>query len=145
VPSPHCTCKGLVLPAGQAYPALQGPEQVEVFNAAAAPNCPAGHVAHTPAPAALYLPWAQTDVVLFVLPAGHAYPAVHAPEQLLVVAAAEPHRPASHSPAQAHVGSPVAFPNRPAAQSEHVAAPASAYLPNGHTDPVALVEPVAQE
>jgi hypothetical protein len=49
VPPGHCTAVGLVLPSGQAYPALQLPLQAGESRPSRAPNVPPGHKAVQPA------------------------------------------------------------------------------------------------
>ena len=65
----------------------------------------------------------------FVLPGGHAYPALHGPAHATAVSAGDdPKRPAAQGPVHAAVGRAAVAPYRPAAQSVHVAAPAALYL-----------------
>ena len=68
-------------PAAQAYPAVQAPEHAADVRPAVAPKTPAGHRVHDPAPPLLYLPGVHTTAVADVLPAWHAYPGTHSPEQ----------------------------------------------------------------
>ena len=75
-------------------------------------------------------------------PAGHAYPALHAPshdddDSPLT----DPNRPAAHSPLQAAAVSPVLLPKVPALQLVQAPAPARLYCPAPHSVPVALVDP----
>ncbi len=79
VPAPHLTDVALVLPAGQACPAMQLPEQAGEEAARDIPYVPAGHGLHSPAPAELYRPTGHTAAVAVMDPAGQAKPAEHAP------------------------------------------------------------------
>ena len=100
VPTPQTLAVAFVLPAGQEYPAVQlplqaalatpaaphvpaGHEAVHAFvvKAAVAPYLPAGQALQEPARAALNLPGVHVTAVAFVLPTGHAYPAMQLPEQ----------------------------------------------------------------
>lgn len=77
-------------------------------------------------------------------PATQKYPALHAPlHWLLVCATALPYRPAAHSPEQAAEGSAVLLPKVPVGQSIQDAEPATLYLPMGHVDAWAVVDPAA--
>ena len=79
-----------------------------------------------------------------VLPATHAYPAVHAPEQVaLLTPAVDPYCPAGHKPVHDAVVRPVVFPYRPALQLVHTADRLTLYVPTGHSSAVALVLPAA--
>ncbi len=142
VPGGHWTAVADVLPAGHAYPAVQFPLQAGVDSPDAepkvptgqaavqlalairgnAPNRPAGHTVHDPAPERLYRPAGHGDTVAMVDPAGHAYPAVqfplHTDEFIAAVA-----------------------PNCPTAQAVHVDAPALLNCPAAQVDTVALMDP----
>ena len=54
LPSGHIAAVALVDPATHAYPALQFPLHAADGRPAVAPNVPAGHTLHTPAPLKLY-------------------------------------------------------------------------------------------
>jgi hypothetical protein len=117
VPTPHTLAVAFVLPAGQEYPAVQLPLQAAVaapaaphvpagheavhaleLNAAVAPYLPAGQALQEPARAALNLPGVHVTAVAFVLPTGHAYPAMQLPEQAADVRfTAAPKVPAGHN------------------------------------------------
>ncbi len=129
-PAGQVSAVALVEPAGQEYPAVQGPLQSAEFRPTADKlnHLPAGQSLHAPAPARLYLPVGHTDAVASVDPAGQEYPAVQGPLQAAVL------RPTADK--LNHV---------PAGQSVHTAAPARLYLPPGHTDAVALVDAAGQE
>ncbi len=91
-PTGHTVAVGDTDPGGQAYPAVQFPEQaevvrpvvlpkvpagqgavqLEVVNRLVFPNLPAGHGVHDPKPAKLYNPGAQATAVALVLAGGHA-------------------------------------------------------------------------
>ena len=91
----------LVEPAGQAYPAVQTPLQLDDVSPVVLPNAPAlhrplqlalvspellpytpaGHALHDPDPITLYVPTPHSTAVLLMEPAGHAYPALHGPVQ----------------------------------------------------------------
>ncbi len=101
---------------------MQSPLHADVFIAAVAPNRPAAHTLHVDAPALLNHPPGQVDTVALVDPAGHVYPAVQFPLHADVFIAA-------------------VAPNRPAAQTLHVDAPALLNCPAGQVDTVALVDP----
>ena len=106
---------------------------------------PAGQSLQTPAPAREYFPVGHWLAVALVDPAGHAYPAVHAPTHWSVVwAAALPYRPAAQLPVHADVISPTVEPNRPATQLVQDPDPATEYLPAGHWLAVADVDPMGQ-
>ena len=107
-------------------PAAHGPVHDALDSPAASPNRPAAHGTHTDAPAKLYWPAGHFDAVLFKLPSGHAYPAVHSPLQLLV---------ASRN----------ALPKRPPGHTRHTDAPLRLYCPGTQADAVALVEPPGQK
>ncbi len=80
-----------------------------------------------------------------MLPAGQAYPGAHGPTQAPVVApAVSPNRPGSHSPLQFADVSPAAPPKAPGGHEVHSPAAPVLYRPTGHTDAVALVDPVGQ-
>ena len=64
------------------WPAGHCPEHAEDVRPTVAPNVPGGHAVHTAAPAVEYRPATHCTAVGDVLPAAHAYPAVHWPEQL---------------------------------------------------------------
>jgi hypothetical protein len=117
VPAGHTTAVALALPAGQAWPSLQLPEQPALLlNApSTAPNRPAGHGVHVPAPNEEYVPAGHSTVVALTLPAGHMCPSAQEP--------AHPTVP---------LGAPTNVPNRPAGHGAHVPAPASEYVPAGH-------------
>jgi hypothetical protein len=87
-PAGHTAAVADVEPAGQTYPAVQGPLQAAEPNAAVAPYRPAAHWVQEPAPAREYWPAAHGVAVADVDPAGQAYPAVHGPEQVAAVSPA---------------------------------------------------------
>lgn len=60
-------------PLGHAYPALQGPEHVDVVRAVEDPNCPGGHDEHDGAPPVLYCPIGHAVAVDVVDPARQKY------------------------------------------------------------------------
>jgi hypothetical protein len=124
VPGRHINAVALVDPATHACPAAQLPLHAGDDSPCSAPNRPAAHKMHDAAPASEYLPAAQTDAVALVDPSAQAYPA-------------------AQLPLHAADGSPGTAPYRPAAQDVHDDDPASEYLPAGHTDAVALVDPAA--
>ncbi len=117
-PGGHCTAVDDVLPAGHACPEVQFPLQANEDSPAEdpkvpagqaavqlalvirgeAPNRPATHMLHSPAPERLYCPAGHGDVVALVDPAGHAYPAVQFPlhADVFIVGVA-PYRPAAHA------------------------------------------------
>jgi hypothetical protein len=133
-------------PATHACPALQLPLHVTTDTPGVAPNCPAAHVVHAPAPPSEYVPAGHMNAVAFVDPAAHANP----PLQLPLHAADDrpgvaPNCPATQAAVQAAVVSPVIFPNRPAGQSTHTQAPDRLYRPDGHTAAVALTDPATQK
>ena len=72
VPAAHQTDVAETLPAGHANPAVQLPEQVDVFKPVVDPKEPAGQGVHTEAPASEYVPALHFTVVELVLPAAHA-------------------------------------------------------------------------
>jgi hypothetical protein len=78
-PTPHITGVEDTEPAGQEYPAAQGPVQEELASPAEDPYLPAGQSVHTPAAPALYLPARQMTTVELVLPSGQAYPGRQGP------------------------------------------------------------------
>ena len=65
---------------GQKYPASHCPHKAREDSPEEAPNLPAGQSSHALALARLYVPGGHWKAVAFVLPAGHAYPAVQLPE-----------------------------------------------------------------
>jgi hypothetical protein len=142
LPTPHNSAVALVDPAAHAYPAVHGPVHVAVVEPDDDPYSPAGHVVHTPAPPTLYVPAPHSTTVALVDPAGHAYPAAHAPSQAEDTAPAlEPNRPAGQGPVHATDVTAAESPYRPAAHGVHTAAPANEYLPAGHTDALAATDP----
>jgi len=107
-----------------------------------APYSPALQFVHDPAPGKLYSPAPHIDAVAFVLPAGHAYPALQFPEHAGDVSpAVDPNVPAGHGAVHAAVPRPDVAPYSPALQFVHNPAPDKLYVPAGHTDTVALVDP----
>ncbi len=106
---------------------------------------PAAHGEHIAAPARLKVPAGQVDAVALVDPAGHVYPAEHAPLHNADTCPAHPNLPASHCPLHELFESPTVAPNKPGAQVVQLAAPAVLYRPAGHKRAVALVEPTGQE
>ncbi len=105
-------------------------------------NTPAVQLVHSAAPPRLYRPGGHCTAVRVAEPAGHAYPAAHSPLHSGVVRpGSAPNRPPTHSPLQFAVPCANAAPNRPAAQALQVPAPGREYVPAGHTDAVALVDP----
>jgi hypothetical protein len=141
-PGGHWMAVADVLPAGQAYPAVQVPlhagvdspdvdpkvpaGQAAVQLASAvrgnAPYRPAGHTVHSPAPDRLYRPAGHGDTVALVDPAGHAYPAVQTPLHADVFIAA-------------------VAPNCPATHTLQADAPALLNCPAGQVDTLPLVDP----
>ena len=81
-----------------------------------------GHDVQLPAPLELYCPTAHITAVALVDPAGHAYPALHAP---------------SHSDHD----DPALPPYSPAGQFVQDPAEACEYVPAAHSTAVAFVEP----
>jgi hypothetical protein len=79
-------------------PAGHGAVQLAVARPGVNPYRPAAHAVHEPAPARLYVPALHTVAVALLLPAAHAYPAVHTPLQLaLVEPVVNPYRPEGHA------------------------------------------------
>ena len=99
--------------------------QPDVDSPVVDPYSPAPHSVHTPAPPTEYCPTAHTDAVLFVDPAPHAYPALHAPPQLLVV-------------------SPAVAPYTPAPHMLHTLDPGPLHCPATQTAAVLVVDPAGQ-
>jgi hypothetical protein len=146
LPAGHKAAVADVDPAGQAYPAVQGPVQDDAVRPPMFPYLPAVHCplqdavvvadddpyspaaqsVQVPAPAREYWPAAHVTAVAEVDPTGHAYPAVHCP---------------LHD----DVGRPWADPKEPAGHWMHDAAPARAYVPAAQMEAVALEEPAGQE
>ncbi len=127
-PAGHKTAVELVDPSGQAYPAEQLPEQPAVTSPVVAPYKPAGHGEHPLEPARLYCPAPHTLAVGLVLPAGHAYPAVHGPVQALRDwPATSPYRPPRHSPLQLAAPRADVLPKVPAGHAVHTLAPEVLY------------------
>jgi hypothetical protein len=142
LPGGQTAADGLVEPATQANPAVQGPLQDDNTRPATTPNRPASQgplqlalgrpdvdpyrpaaqLLHTLEPDVLNCPAVHAVAVAFLEAAGHAYPAVHRPLQLALGMAAE-------------------TPYRPGAQSMHTAAPDKLYLPDGHAVAVTLTDP----
>jgi hypothetical protein len=116
-----------VMPVDDPYrPAGHCPLQADVVAATVVPKVPSGHTVQAAAPASAYCPATHCTAVLFVLPAGHAFPAVQFPEHAAVVMFVdEPKVPPGHN--------------------VHEGAPCALYCPLGHTDVVALVEPAGHE
>jgi hypothetical protein len=134
-----------VLPAAQAYPAVQLPVHPAVVSPAVDPKVPPGQSVHTGAPCRLYCPTGHRFAVGDTLPAGQAYPAVQGPaHRLLVAPAVLPYRPAAQGPLHAAEVWPWAPPKVPAGQFVHTAAPPKLYCPTPHTDAVADVDPAGQ-
>jgi len=80
--------------------------------------------------------------VEFVLPDGHAYPAVQFPEHAGDVSpGVDPNVPTGHGAVHAAVPRPDVVPYSPALQLVHDDAPDRLYVPAGHTDAVGLVDP----
>ncbi len=76
-------------PGGQYDPdTTQGPVQELLAAPDCAPYRPAGQGMHVPAVPGEYVPGGHRYAVALVEPAGHAYPAWHGPEQVLLVRAA---------------------------------------------------------
>jgi hypothetical protein len=70
-----------------------------------------GHGVHAPAPSGLYVPAKHSTAVGEVLPAGHAYPALHGAVHCDNAAAgAAPYCPGSQGPEQAEVVRPLVAP-----------------------------------
>ena len=82
--------------------------------------------------------------VAFTDPAGHAYPALHAPVHALDAEPPVPNRPASHGPWHVLVLAPAAEPNRPGSHGEQDDDPTPENVPAGHCDTVAVVDPAGQ-
>ena len=142
VPTPHVIVVALTLPDGHAKPALQFPLQLAFVSPDDAPNTPAGHVVHTPAPTPLYCPAAHIAAVAFVLPAAHACPALQFPlHAALVRAGVAPNVPAGHGPLHAALVKPETLPYVPAGHTLQAAAPPRLYHPARQMDAVALVDP----
>ncbi len=129
-PAGQVSAVALVEPAGQEYPAAQGPLQAAVLRPTADTlnHLPAGQSVHAPAPARLYRPTWHTDTVALVEPAGQECPAAQGPLHAAVL------RPTAETLNQV-----------PAGQSVQATAPARLYLPAGHTDAVELVDPAGQK
>ncbi len=103
-PTGHSDAAALVEPSGQAYPAVQGPEQVRDVSPAAPPYCPAGqaplHAAdaapevfpnrptlqlvHTLALPTLYCPAGHAAAVALAEPEGQKYPGARCRQRTLV-------------------------------------------------------------
>jgi hypothetical protein len=164
LPGPHRDVVGVTDPAGHAYPAVQlstqegrvapgaspyrpaahNPEHPGDVRAGVAPYSPAAHRVHVPTPPTENRPGGHCTAVALVLPAGHAYPATHAPLQPAVVSAGSaPYKPAGQGPLHAAVGVASVAPYSPGAQSTQTNAPARLYLPLGHGACVADVDPGA--
>ena len=97
-PAGHIDAVGVKDPGGHEYPAAQLPKHAAVTKPTTAPKVPAGHAAvhellvrpavapkvpagqgvHDPDPAKLYCPGEHSSAVALVLPAGQAYPGLHA-------------------------------------------------------------------
>ena len=104
-PAAHRVAVADVDPAGQAYPAMHAPLQLDpvspptdpnlptvhaplqlaLDSADNDPNLPGGQGVHAPAPARLYCPVAHIDCVADVDPVGQAYPALQLPLQPVVL------------------------------------------------------------
>jgi hypothetical protein len=106
VPGGHWVTLPDVDPGGHTNPAVQLPAQVALGSPATVLHLPAAQGVHARAPAREYRPAGHSTAVEFVDPRGQAYPAVHDPEQALVV------RPVV-----------VGRPNLPAGQPVHADAP----------------------
>ena len=63
-------------------PAAHSPLHAEEVRPWVPPKVPAGHCVHNAVPPTLYWPVLHMSAVLFVEPAGHAYPAEQAPLQV---------------------------------------------------------------
>ena len=133
VPAPHMAAVALVDPSAQTYPAWQGPTHaLEIWPSASPyrpalhkplhaavvrpvsqPYVPGAHGVQSPDPATLYVPDGHSTAVELVLPAGHAYPALHTP---------------LHDADGKHVSLPYV----PPGHTVQVAAPPALYLPAGH-------------
>ncbi len=124
LPGRQTDAVALVDPAGQEYPAVQVALQAAVRPVSSL-HLPAAQLLQAPAPARLNFPERHTDTVALVEPAGHANPALQVALQAAVRL--------------------VSLLHLPAAQSLHAPAPARLYLPAGHTDAVALVDPAGQK
>ena len=142
VPTGHNDTIEEIEPAGQAYPALQGPEHADDTIPAVDPNLPAGQGplqpsensadtspyrparqdTQTPVPGELYVPGLHCTGVLLVLPSTQTYPAEQVPEHDEFV-------------------SPDVAPYSPAAQKMQDDAPCKLYVPGEHIAAVALVDP----
>ncbi len=73
-----------------------------------APYCPVGHRVQLPVPPMLYRPMAQMLAVGEVDPAGHEYPGLQGPTQLLLVCPpTSPYCPELHCPVQELVVAPL--------------------------------------
>ncbi len=81
--------------------------------------------------------------VELVDPAGHAYPALHGPlHDELGRPLAAPNLPTGHGPLHVATVMGAVPPYRPTPQSVHTPAPAREYLPTGHSNAVALDDPL---
>ena len=124
LPTGHMTAVELVLPDGQAYPAVQLPEQAAVGRPAVAPYSPAAHAVHVPDPDKLKAPGGHCSAVELVEPAGHAYPAVQFPSHDAFVSPREaPKLPAGQAAEHAGEVNAEALPKAPGGHSEHALAP----------------------
>jgi len=101
LPATHISDPGeaVVAPAVHLYPASHAPLQTAEGKPAVAPYLPAGHDVHATSPLKLYVPAKHTEATGFEVmePAGHAYPAPHAPLQTAEgKPAVAPYLPAGH-------------------------------------------------
>jgi hypothetical protein len=180
LPAGHTEAVAFVDPAGHAYPALQSPPHVRLSVWFGSTQVPTRHVVQDTDPAALYVPIGHKDIVGLVVPAGHAYPAGHAPlhredvkptalalyhvpaghtlhdadldklywpaGHTTAVALEDPEGhayPAGHAPLQFNDAKPttVTLNHVPPGHTEQNADPDELYWPAGHTNAVALVDP----
>jgi hypothetical protein len=124
VPTGQVAAVALRDPAAHAYPAAQLPLHAAVVRPALDPYLPPGHGVQDPAPPSLYVPAPHRNAVECVDPAGHAYPAEHAPVHSGNTRPdVDPYLPARQGPLQAAVSSPVVVPYSPALHMLHDAAP----------------------
>lgn len=95
---------------------------------------------HAAAPTALNCPGPHNTAVALVEPAGHAYPAVHSPEQAAEVSpGVAPYTPPGHSPEHDALYSPGLAPYDPTEQLLQLTP--VLYVPTGHEDELALMLP----
>jgi hypothetical protein len=125
LPATQTAAMALVDSGAHMNPAEQLPLHAADDRPGSAPYRPAAHGVHEPWPPTLYVPGRHMNAAALVDPAAQACPAVQLPLHTADV------RPGT-------------APNRPAAQGAHDAAPASEYVPLGHTTAMVLVDPEGQ-